>query len=468
MAQFESMTVPPRLPLVVTQGNRNRTLTKDSKLVNCYMEIDEGQVWVFGRPGLTERFSGPAGLGQGTFNWRGDVYSILAGFLYRNGVNVGAVDSSNGVYRFSSILGAIPKMVFGNGAKTYAYTVAGGITADLNSIDPDFPATTVKGIVYLNGATYVMDPTGQIWGSAINSVSNPGDWSAVNFIAAQGEPDNGVFLAKQLVYVVAFGQWSTEFFFDAGNATGSPLGRVDGSKISFGCAHGDSVQQIDDRLFFVSATRSGAVQISMLDRLNHQVISDDYIDRLIQASNLSSIASFQLKIDGHNFYMVTFKDIDLTLVYDIETSEFHVWTDANGNYFPMVDYTFDGVQHIVQHESNGKLYYISTQFFNDVSMPIVKDIYTPIFDANTRRNKTLSQMDFIGDQEEGSILYVRFNDHDYKVDKWSNFRTVNLSRKRPFLDNCGTFRKRAYHFRHTANTQFRMQAVDVQYDLGVL
>lgn len=469
MAQAPSMELPPRLPLVVSIQNRNRTTNKDAKLVNCYLETDEeGGLWVFGRPGLTERFTAPAGLGQGLFNWQGDVYSILAGFLYRNGVSVGAVDSSNGVYRFSSILGAIPKMVFGNGIKTYAYTVAGGVTADLHTIDVDFPLITVKGIVYLNGATYVMDPTGQIWGSAINSVSVPGDWSAVNFIAAQGEPDNGVALAKQLVYVVAFGQWSTEFFFDAGNATGSPLGRVDGSKISYGCATADSVQQIDDRLFFLSSTRSAGVQCSMLDRLNHQVISTDFIDRLIQSSNLTDVASFQLKIDGHNFYMITLRDVNLTMVYDITENQWHFWTDSNSNYFPFVAYTFDGVQHILQHETNGKLYYISSTFFNDVGSAIVKDIYTPTFDANTRRNKTLSNMAFIGDQQEGSILYVRHNDHDYDPAKWSNFRTVNLSKKYPFLDNCGTFRKRAYHFRHRADTQFRMQAIDVQYDIGVL
>jgi hypothetical protein len=326
----------------------------------------------------------------------------------------------------------------------------------------------VKGIVYLNGATYVMDRNAQIWGSAVNQVNTAPDWSGINLIAAQGEPDQGVFLAKQLVYVVAFGQWSTEFFFDAGNPTGSPLGRQDGSKISFGCASADSVQQIDDRLFFVSTTRSGAVQISMLDQLNHKVVSDTYIDRVIQTSTLLSIASFRLKIDGHNFYMVTFRDIDLTIVYDIESNEFHIWTDSNGHYYPVVDYCHDGIKHVFQHESDGRLFFTDTTFYNDLGLPIVRDVYTPVFDANTRRNKTLSQLAFIGDQERGSVLHVRYNDNDYELDKWSNFRSVDLHKKYPFLDNCGTFRKRAYHFRHWANTPFRMTAVEAQYDLGTL
>ncbi len=99
-------------------------------------------------------------------------------------------------------------------------------------------------------------------------------------------------------------------------------------------------------------------------------------------------------------------------------------------------------------------------------MPIISDIYTPNFDANVRRNKQLSAMEFIGDQTPGSILEVSNSDDDYQT--WSNFRLVDLSYKRPRLINCGTFRRRAYNFRHRSNTPLRLQAVELQYDLGTL
>lgn len=469
MAQLESMTLPPRLPLIVTTGNRGRAFTKDSRLVNCYIETDkQGELWVYKRPGTLEFQSQGASNARGVFNWQGDVYSIFAGTLYRNGVSVGTgLNQTGGTYRFSSILGATPKLVLGNGEKTYAYSVAGGLTADLNSIDPDFPATTVKGIVYLNGATYVMDSSAQIWGSAINSVDTAGSWSALNFIAAQAEPDRGVALAKQLVYVIAFNEWSTEVFFDAGNATGSPLGNVQGSKLSYGCATAESVQEIDDRLFWISATKSAAVQVSMMDQLQHKVISTEPIDRLIQGSSLLDVASTQLKINGHSFYIITLRDINLTLVYDINEDEWHQWTDVNGNYFKMMYYTYNSSHlHIFQHETDGKLYYSNLSYYNDNGSVITVDIYTPIFDAGTRRYKNLSQMNFVGDQEAGSILYVRNSDDDYQ--SWENFRTVDLSEHEPMLIDEGSFTKRAYNFRHKSNTAFRMQAVEVQYDLGTL
>ena len=471
MPQIESMIMPPRLPLVIVQGNRAGNLDKDSRLINCYIETDEqGEVWVYKRPGLLTAFTTPAALGQGLYFWRGDSYSIFAGILYKNGVAVpggGGLDSSGGVYAFSEILGATPKMVFGNGNKTYAFDPVGGVTANLNSIDSDFPAITVKGIAYLNGATYVMDPTAQIWGSVVNSVSVNGDWDPLNFIAAQIEPDPGIALSKQLVYVIAFNSWSTEVFFDAGNPTGSPLGPVQGSKISYGCENGDTVQRIDDRLFWVSTSQTAGVQVSMMEQLNHQVISSKPVDRLLQNSDLSVMFSWQLKIDGHSFYVITSKNSNLTLAYDINENLWHRWTDVNGNYFPFVASSYDSQnRHILQHETNGKLYYADSTYYSDDATVITVDIYTPIFDANTRRRKHMKIMEFVGDQESGSLLYVRNSDDDYQT--WTNFRTVQLDKKRPMLTDCGTFSKRAYHFRHQSDTPLRLQAVEVTYDLGTL
>jgi Phage stabilisation protein. len=471
MPQFDTVPLPPRLPLVVKTSNRDGTFNKDARLVNCYLETDEqGELWLYKRAGLIEALDVGTNPGQGVFYWDGDVYSIFNGSLFRNGVSVpggSGLDQTNGVYWFSSIRGAVPKMVFGNGAKTYAYDVVGGVTADLHSIDIDFPATTVKGIAYLNGATYVMNSNAEIWGSVVNSVSVDGDWSALDFINAQIEPDPGVALQKQLVYIIAFGSWSTEVFFDAGNPTGTPLGPVQGSKISYGCEHADSVQRIDDMLFWLSTSQTAAVQISVLEQLTHRVISTKPIDRLLQASDLSTVYSWQIKINGHNFYVITIVEANLTLAYDISEDLWHQWTDTNGNYMPIIASTYDDDnRHVLQHATNGKLYYADADYYTDAGDRIFVDIYTPIFDANTARRKHMNLMRFVGDQERGSVLQVRFSDNDYK--SWSNFRSVRLDTKKPSLTKCGTFTRRAYHFRHWSNTPLRMQAVDVQYDLGTL
>ena len=468
--QYPSVAQPPRLPLVVVTSNRNESVTKDARLVNCYIEISkEGELDIYKRPGLTDAGIIAAGqIGRGLFFWQGDVYSIYGSALYRNGVSVGTgLDTTNGVYRFDSILGAVPKMVFGNGKKAYAYSIAGGVTADLHTIDSDYPIETVKGFAYLNGPIYVMQPQAVIWGSAINSVSVAGDWDPLNFIRAQIEPDNGVFMAKQLVYVVALKQWSTEYFFDAGNAVGSPLGSVQGMKVHYGCAHADSVQKIDDVLCFLSTNQTASLQVSMLNQGAFKVVSTPSIDRLLNDIDTTTIYSWQLKMNGHSFYVITFKEGNLTLAYDIVQDLWFQWTDYAGNYFPIVASSYDAAgQHLLQHETNGNLYYIDSTTYKDLDQPIVVDIITPIFDADTYRKKQLKVMKFVGDQVVGSTLQVRRSDDDYQT--WSPWRVVDLSAKTPMLTNCGTFRKRAYHLRHIKDLPFRIRAVEVQYDVGTL
>lgn len=470
MTQYPSVAIPPRLPLVVKPSNRTDNTDTDARLVNCYIEVNaDGELWIFKRPGLHDRQVIAADQeGCGLFVWRGNTYSVFGSGLYKDGVQVGTVDDTNGVYQFSEILGATPKMVLGNGVKAYAYTVAGGLTADLHSINTDFPEFFVKGWAYLNGAEYVMNRQAVIWGSRVNSVSVPGDWTPLNFISAQSEPDDGVALNKQLTYVVAFNVWSTQVFFDAGNPTGSPLGPVDGSLLNYGCASADGVQRIDNLLIWPSYTKAGTIQVALMEGLNMKIVSTAAVERLLRSVDFEqNTVSLQIKYGGHSFYILSFPGNNLTLAYDITQDMWSQWTDADGNWFPFVASAapLDGTI-VLQHATDGATYLLNANVYADVNDPIPVDIYTPNFDANTRRRKNLNIMTFIADQTAGSVLRVRCSDDDYQT--WTNYRTVSLSQKVPTLTNCGTFTRRAYNFRHESNTPFRMQAIEVQYDLGTL
>jgi hypothetical protein len=476
------MQIPSRLPLVVSTANRDSSDKKDARLVNCYMETDKltGDISIRKRPGLFDAGNPPttAAEGLGVYFWDGAVYAIFGGVLYRDGVSVATgMSTSGGVYSFSQLRGGNPKLLMQNGAAGYTYDTVHGLSAPLHSIDADYPEFTTKGWAYLNGASYVMQnffgtsPTAAtIWGSVVNSVDQPGDWDPLDFITAQIEPDQGVFLTKQLVYVIALKQWSTEVVFDAGNATGSPLANVQGSKQSYGCVNGDSVQRIDDVLFWLSTNEAAQYQVVMMARLTLAVISTPPIDRLLRDISISerTVHSWQLKVDGHSFYMLTLVGLNLTLAYDITEGRWHQWTDSNGDYFPIVASTYDALgRHILQHESDGHLYYCSSAYFKDgPTQPIQLDIYTPVFDANTRRRKMCSNLEIVGDQQEGSLLEVSWSDDDYQT--WTSPRIAHLGQRRPIMPDLGTFVKRSFNFRHTQDLPFRISAVELQYDLGTL
>ena len=464
MPQAETVEIPKRLPLVIVPSNRDETTAKDAKLVNCYCEKTEtGEYWLYKRPGLLVNIT-KSGNGYGVFNWLGDIYAIFGNTVYKNGGAIaGTVDTTNGVYRFGSCLGATPRLQLGNGVKVYNYDAGGGLIL-INAAA--FPAAFVKGWVYLDKTTYVMDTTTIISGSGLNDTVN---WDGTNTINAFSEPDKAVGLAKQLVYVVAFKQWSAEVFYDASNATGSPLLPVQGAKINYGCVSGDSIQDIDGILLWLSTNKSSSVQVMAMDNLKVQTVSTKAIEKLLDKLDYTTVFSWQMKHDGHKFYVITSKVGNLTLAFDLSERMWHQWTDVNGNYFPIVASTYDSTfHHILQHETNGKLYYADSDYTNDDGSIITVDIYTPNFDGGTRRRKQMNFMEFIGDQTAGSELLVRKNDDDYDSTKWSNFRKVDLSKKRPFLTNNGTFVRRAHNFRHQKDTKFRIQAVELQIDLGVL
>jgi hypothetical protein len=463
MPQAPTVELPKQWPLVTLPENRGDTTSKDARLVNCYGEKQtDGSYQVYGRPGLEQQSRPPGAnaVGRGMYNWLGDVYSIFGGTLYKNGVAiVGSVNTANGGYRWSSTLGATPRLQLGNGVAAYNYDAGAGL---VQITDPQFPSSFVKGWAYLDGTTYVGTPTAHIQGSDIN---DPTAWDVLNDILAQIEPDQGVALAKQLVYVIFLKQWITEVFYDAGNATGSPLGTVQGAKVSYGCITADGVATIDDILFWPATNRGVAPQVVKLEGLKAEIISTDPIERLLDGADFTTTYAFTLKKRGHRFYVLTVVAANLTLVYDIDQRLWHQWTDASGNYFPFVAASFSGLTTLLQHESNGRIYTFDESFVTDNGDIIVKDIYTPNFDADTQRGKYLSGMYFSADQTPGSLLEVRCNDNDYALNSWTNFRTVDLGTKRPYLDNCGTFVRRAYHFRHRKATQFRIKAVGLQLDL---
>jgi len=210
----------------------------------------------------------------------------------------------------------------------------------------------------------------------------------------------------------------------------------------------------------------------MLSNLKAQTVSTEAIERLLIGSGLTgpdldTVYSWQFRTSGHKFYVLTIKDMNITLAFDLVERRWCQWTDGDGNYLPIVSSTFDSAgRHILQHESNGKLYYATMDYFTDDSTLIPVDVYTPNFDAGARLIKYLPWMGFVADQYSGSFLDVRYSEDDYQT--WSSYRRVDLGQKNPDLRDEGSFYRRAYHLRHRCNTPLRIQAIDLDLKLGLI
>jgi hypothetical protein len=391
---------PVPLRLYSPIESRDANLLKDSRLINGIVEKeldrDEGEkmdtMWVSKRPGLINysTVASPS-TGRGVFNWKNNIYSVFGSTLYKDGVSKGTVNV-NGLYTFTSTLGATPKLFLKNIASAYLYDDAGGLVA---VSDGDYPAATVPGCVYLDGGVYVLNTTNNIIGSNFNA---PQTWDPLNTLLVQIEPDLPVALAKQLVYVVALKQTSTEVFYDAGNAVGSPLGPVQGSKMNIGCRDAGTVCDVGGDLAWVGTNGLGSVRVVLMSAVRPETISTPPVERFLAPLNYATVWSWAMSCAGHTYYVVTFVESNFTFVFDLTSRTWYQWTDAGGNYFPIVSASYDvNAKPILQHASDGKLYTADITAFQDVGAAIPLTLYTSNFDGGVRLGKTCSLLEVVGD-----------------------------------------------------------------------
>lgn len=262
----------------------------------------------------------------------------------------------------------------------WSYDIAAGSLTAVS--DADYPSTTVRGIVYLNGVFYVMDPDGTIYGSDDEDLTS---WSALNFINAEFEADGGVCLTKYGFYVVALGEYTTEYFFDAGNATGSALSPVQNGVLNVGCVDGDTVVSIDDTVLLVgrakgpSQSTTGSRFVAQLEGTSYKRISSPDIDRILLADDFADVEAIGFSVAGHSYYAINLGTSALTLVYDLSQQVWTVWNRRRSSF----THTPSGVV-----TANGTATYTGTTSFADGDVGVV----TAFSGAHTSLNGTYNMI----------------------------------------------------------------------------
>ena len=219
--------------------------------------------------------------------------------------------------------------------------------------DTDFPPkqTPAVGLAFggavLNNALYVLGENGTVYGS------DSGDstaWNSLNFLEASRDPDAGVFLGRHHDNIAAYGSSTIEFFYDAGNATGSPLSRRQDVSYQIGCASGESVWEEGDRSFFVGVNFSGAMGVYTLEQFAPRKVStatlDSFLTQSIAREGFSVVGS-GVAAHGHIFYFLTVYSVSgdivpsTTFVYDDTTGLWGDWETSINDItkLPIVDWT---------------------------------------------------------------------------------------------------------------------------------
>ena len=351
-----------------------------------------------------------------------------------------------------------------------------GVNATASALLNGFPAGPyATGAVYLDTYTVIGGTNGEIYTSDPN---NPTVWNALNFITAEAEPDGLVGIVKHLNYILAFGQWSTDFYYDAGSYPGSPLAIATPYHIELGCANGDSICSFEQTTVWIGTAKEQGPSVYSIMGVSPSKISTPFIDRILNNSTLTDVIAYPLRINGHTFYILTLADLNQTLVYDLNEKQWYQWTmyavgdsdsGVNGiyaeQYFRPSYFAGVGETYFLLDDDNGKLYTLSDTYYNDAGAPIYYRSITPIMDSGTTKRKFYHSVEIVGDKIPAT-MNIRHTSDDYKT--WSNYRQVNLNNERPQVHQAGASRRRAWEFLCTDNQPIRLEAAEIDFDIGEL
>lgn len=340
----------------------------------------------------------------------------------------------------------------------------GGTGATANCVLSGFPSTPLAaGVAFIDGYVVVGTTSGYLYTSDLENASL---WNPLNYVAVEAEPDNLVGICKHLNYVLAFGEWSTECFYDAAISPGSPLARQDSARLEIGCADGNSIVQFEQAVMFVGKSRSHGKSVYIMDGLAPVKVSTRYIEKYLNADQDTDMDAFVFKISGHTFYVLTLHDTDLTFVYDVDEKQWYNWTSyySGGEHYWLPTYycEFNNSYYALLHDT-GILASISTDYTSDNGSSIYCRAVTSILDSGTTKRKFWQRAEVVGDKVNAT-MYIRHSNDDYTT--WSNYRSVNLSASRPQLYQLGADRRRAYEFLVTDNVAIRLQAVEMDVEGG--
>lgn len=486
MAQQQQQESPPQAISFVHQiTSRDGTLLQDSKMVNCYPEQTEMGPAVVKRPGLSLFNAGPVGRGQGIFNF-GD-----SSLVFTAGLTPYAAAAPSTTYPFSGtvplatqpffavegpFLTGVSGVVKQSRAMWLCNNTGNPLTQGFSSVtDANYPGITAPGVVSLDYTTYVLDQLGNVRGSNLNDASA---WPALNSIKVDQTLGPGVGIHRHLSYLLAFCDRGIQFFYDAGNPTGSPLGAVPNGTYRTGCVTGFSIAELDDVTYFMGKSSSSKGRaVFAIDGLQLTEVSNPHINKLLTGLAITNdletapCKAYGMKAGGHSFYVLNLINANLTLVYDATYKHWHVWTStvagveqfflgghANASSDPTT-----AAQNYVQDYTTGAVYTISDLVYQDNSGSIAARIVTKPYDWGTMRRKFFQGMYLLADTC-ASTLSVRYSDDDYTT--FSTFRTIDLSRIKKFLLRIGSSRRRSWEFLHTANTPLKLYSAEVPFEVG--
>lgn len=158
----------------------------------------------------------------------------------------------------------------------------------------------------------------------------PNTWEALNVASAEGSADYITSMAVSDGELYVFGPRSYQVFTVSPDVD-LPFVPVGGSFTNIGLGAIDSVAEIGGTILWLGSSTAGKNQVYMMNGYNAEVISNYAISTLLNKADISSgtpnttsdAVGFTYQQNNHIFYVLTLRQANRTIVYDITTNQWH-------------------------------------------------------------------------------------------------------------------------------------------------
>jgi len=363
---------------------------------------------------------------------------------------------------------------FNNGAELWYHVVGTGVSTKV--VDADYPGSTYPTVVFLDGYLFVIKKnTGDIYNSDLD---DPSSWTAGNYATAEINSDLGRALAKVKNYIVCFGGSGIEFFYDAANLSGSPLGRNESFYKAVTLA--SNICTIGDSLFFVGRMSGQGLKVYRLDGEQLKDISPSWVDRFLtnsvnsalDLSGFSDTNGFGGSMNGNHFYFLN-TNLGYLLVYDLSNNFWYKWYvgTAQGDSTNVIQAVWTGnyqdANLLIALGGQSSISKFSDTTYQDFGQNFTCSYITADYTSETFNWKTCHRVGLYCDyptQLGTSYAQISWSDDDGNT--FTSPRNLQVTTNNPYITQCGRFRSRNWKIEYTDNYPFRMWGLTMDLNVG--
>lgn len=506
---YASVRMPIAYGIDLRPGSTS-TFQKDAGMINVIpfkrQEAGEEVIWGETRYGINAQqvVSAAGSICRGMYVWEKSIgttyiFVVVGTSVYSStGGTFSLVNTLltnvNTPVRFTEFIDAtnVKKLVLVDGVEGYVYTTN---AAGTKITDVDFPTPHVPFPVFIDGYLFLAKAgTGDIYNSDLN---DPAIWTAGSFISSELYPDDIQALLKVNNYLLAVGTQGCEYFYDAANATASPLARYEGASLPFGTSFPNAIASNKDTVILLANSGDGEGVLKKIEDFKHTDIPCEFVLSLLNTSVNSTgpgvIRGYLFRQQSELFYGLCFNGTltsasptsvtTPTFAFSFSTGQ---WFELNYKssfvfpvYFTSLS-TSDRLYTSIAGSYEGKVFFglMSSLSYRDsldgvATDNILQELRTKVFDFGTLNGKTMSRVGLVytANTIPGNFGGITLYATDDAWDSFSQVRTmtnpsVSSTEGFPFITQLGRFRQRAFKITFASTNQVRWKALEFDINKG--